>query len=83
MESGFYQEKEIKIMKYICKENYEINDILVGNKGDLLEITDAIPKENENAEDVVGYIDIKNLTTNEIYEATWIDVDDTILEIVE
>ena len=70
-------------MKYICKENYEINDILVGNKGDLLEITDAIPKENEYAEDVVGYIDIKNLTTNEIYEATWIDVDNAILEIVE
>ena len=70
-------------MKYICKENYEINDILVGNKGDLLEITDAIPKENEDTEDVVGYIDIKNLTTNEIYEAIWIDVDDTILEIVE
>ena len=70
-------------MKYICKENYEINDILVGNKGDLLEITDAIPNENEDAENVVGYIDIKNLTTNEIYEATWIDVDDTILEIVE
>ena len=70
-------------MKYICKENYEINDILVGSKGDLLEITDAIPKENEDAEDVDGYIDIKNLTTNKIYEATVIDVDDTILEIVE
>lgn len=70
-------------MKYICKENYEINDILVGSKGDLLEITDAIPKENEDAEDVNGYIDIKNLTTDKIYEATVIDVNDTILEIVE
>ena len=72
------REKEIEIMKYICKEKYEINDILVGSKGDLLEITDVIPKENEDTEDVAGYIDIKNLTTNEIYEATWIDVDNAI-----
>ena len=31
-------------MKYICKENFEINDVFVGNKGDVLEVTDAIPK---------------------------------------
>lgn len=67
-------------MKYICKENYAINDILVGNKGDILEITDAVPKRNENLEDISGYVDIKNLTTNKIYEATYIDVDDNILE---
>ena len=32
-------------MKYICKEDLKINDILVGTKGDVLEITDAIPDE--------------------------------------
>ena len=48
-------------MKYICTENFEINDVFVGNKGDVLEVTDAIPKENETLEDVFGYCDIKNI----------------------
>ena len=68
-------------MKYICKENFEINDILVGKKGDVLEITNAIPKENETLEDVEGYCDINNLNTNQLYNATWIDVSD-VLEVM-
>ena len=65
-------------MKYICKENVEINDVFVGNKGDVLEVTDAIPKENETLEDVFGYCDIKNLNTNQLFEAGWIDIDNTL-----
>ena len=67
-------------MKYICKADFEINGILVGNKGDVLEITNAIPRENENEtlEDVEGYCDILNTTKNRFFEATWIDVDDTL-----
>lgn len=42
--------------KYICKENFEINDI----------------------EDVEGYCDIKNLNTNQVYNAAWMDGDDTL-----
>lgn len=67
-------------MKYICKEDFEINDILVGNKGDVLEITNAIPRENENEtlEDVEGYCDILNITKKRFFEATWIDVSDVL-----
>ncbi len=63
-------------MKYICKEDFKINDILAGTKGDMLEITDAIPNEdfNETLEDVKGYCDILNINTNQKYEATWFDV---------
>ena len=61
-------------MKYLCIENFKINNILVGKKGDILEIIDAIPEDNETLENVEGYVDIKNLTTNKIYNATWIDV---------
>ena len=70
-------------MKYICKEDFEINGILVGNKGDVLEITDAIPREEENEtlEDVEGYCDILNTTKKRFFEATWIDVDDTLEQI--
>ena len=66
-------------MKYICKEDFEINDILVGRKGDALEITDATPDTGETVEDVAGYCDILNITTNEQFEATWINIDETIL----
>ena len=68
-------------MKYVCKNDFEINDILVGRKGDILDIVDPTPNENETWEDVEGYCDIHNLTTGQIYEATWIDVDDTLEEI--
>lgn len=63
-------------MKYICKEKFKINEILVGTKGDVLEITDAIPDENfnETIEDVKGYCDILNINTNQKYNATWFDV---------
>lgn len=63
-------------MKYICKEDFKINDILVGTKRDILEITDAIPDKNfnETLEDVKGYCDILNINTNQKYNATWFDV---------
>ena len=72
-------------MKYICKEDFEINGVLVGNKGDVLEITNATPreKENETLEDVKGYCDILNTTKKRSFEATWIDVDDTLEQIKE
>ena len=72
-------------MKYICKEDFEINGVLVGNKGDVLEITDATPREEENEtlEDVKGYCDILNTTKKQSFEATWIDVDDTLEQIKE
>lgn len=69
-------------MKYICKEKFEINEIEIGKKGDILNIADAIPSANEDLEDMLGYCDITNLTTNQIYNATWIDVDDSVLEMI-
>ena len=65
-------------MKYICTETFIINDMLVGNKGDILEITNATPTENEKAEDIEGYRDIKNLNTNQTFNATWLDINDTV-----
>lgn len=59
-------------MKCVCKNDFEINGILVGNKGDELEVVDAIP---ENGEDVSGYCDIRNLTTDEIFWATWNEIE--------
>lgn len=70
-------------MKYICTGDFEINDILVGIKGDVLEITDAIPTGDETLEDVEDYVDIKNLNTNEMFCATWIDVNDDTLKLIE
>lgn len=67
-------------MKYICTKNFKINNILVGNKGDVLEITCATPSYNESLKDVEGYVDIKNLNTNQTFGATWIDVDDDTLK---
>lgn len=63
-------------MKYICKSDFEINGVLVGKENDILEITDAVPNHNETLEDVLGYCDIKNLTTDNTYNATWIDVEE-------
>lgn len=66
-------------MKYTCKDNFKINNTLVGRKGDVLEITDATPDVGETLEDVAGYCDILNTATNERFEATWIDIDETVL----
>ena len=63
-------------MKCICRDNFEINDVLIGAKGDELEVIDAIAEDGENPEDVMSYCDIKNLTTNKIFWATWSEVDD-------
>ena len=62
-------------MKCICKDNFEINGNLIGIKGDELEIADAIPNYGESAEDVNGYCDIKNLTTDEVIFACWSEVE--------
>lgn len=70
-------------MKYICKKKFEVNDIVIGSKGDILDITDATPKTNENLEDVKGYCDIANLTTKQTYESTWMDVDESVLEAIK
>lgn len=67
-------------MKCICKDIYKINDIVVGNVGDVIKIVDAIPSNEENYEDVDGYCDITNETTGKTFNATWLDIDDTILE---
>lgn len=66
-------------MKYICNEDFIINDILIGKKNDVLEIVDAVPNENESPENVAGYCDIKNLTTNQTYNSTWLDVNGIII----
>lgn len=70
-------------MKYICKEDFEINGFLIGNKGDVLDITDAVPSLNETLEDVAGYCDILNVNTKRLFEATWIDVSDFLEPIKE
>ena len=67
-------------MKCICKETYDINGVVVGKIGDIIKIVDAVPNDGENYEDVDGYCDIINETTGEMFNATWLDVDDTILE---
>lgn len=53
---------------------FEINDILIGEPGDSLIITDATPVGNETLEDVAGYCDIRNKRTGAIFEATWSDI---------
>lgn len=63
-------------MKYVCKNNFEVNGILIGKKNDMLDVVDAVPNKNESLEDVHGYCDIKNLTTNKSYNATWLDVEE-------
>ena len=40
-------------------------------------------KANEDLEDVKGYCDIANLTTNQTFESTWVDVDESILEVIK
>ena len=62
-------------MKCICKENFEINGVLVGIKGDELEVFDAVPNDGESAEDVSGYCDIINLTRHELFLACWSEVE--------
>lgn len=68
-------------MKYICKEKFEVNGTIVGNAGDILEITDAVPVGTETAESVAGYCDISNETTGKKYEACWMDIEDTVVPV--
>ena len=69
------------INKFICKDTYDIDGMIVGRIGDVITIIDAIPHDGESYKDVEGYCDIINETTGKVFGATWIDVDDTILEI--
>lgn len=64
-------------MKYICKEICDIDGIVICWPGDVLEIVDAVP---DYGEDVLGYVDIINETTGEFFLATWIDVEEMVLE---
>ena len=68
-------------MKFICKADFEINGILVGKQDDILEITDAVPNATETADDVNGYMYIHNMTTDKIFEATWMDITDDLVVI--
>ena len=71
-------------MKYICTANkFEINGNLIATKRNLLEVYDARPEEGETAEDVAGYCDIFNITTGAIFEATWNDIDNNVLQEVK
>lgn len=54
-------------MRYMCEKDFNVNGFLVGVKGDEVEV--------ENAENVRGCCEITNLTTNEKYIATWLDIE--------
>ena len=62
-------------MKYTCKETFKINETIIGGKGEIISITDAVPNKDETIEDVKGYCNIQNLTTNKFFNATWLDVE--------
>jgi hypothetical protein len=62
-------------MKYTCKETIKINKTIIGGKGEIISITDAVPSKDETVEDVKGYCDIHNLTTNKFFNATWLDIE--------
>lgn len=64
--------------KYVCKKDFEINNILVGHEGDVLVITDAAASADKTQEDVSGYCDIENITTKQRFEATWMDISDEL-----
>lgn len=66
----------IRIEYKICKEKFEIDGILIGEKGDLLRITDAQPSANEDWEDVAGYCTIWNKTTDLTFDTIWNEIDD-------
>lgn len=63
-------------MRYVCKDICKINGVIIGSIGDTISIVDAIPDVGETWEDVNGYCDIINEMTGEIFNTTWIDVDE-------
>lgn len=67
-------------MKYICNGFYTINGTVIADPGDIIKIVDATPNSEESWEDVAGYCDIVNETTGKIFNATWLDVDDSVLK---
>ena len=68
-----------RIERKICKERFEINDVVIGEKGDVLRIMDATPTENETWEDVAGYCDVFNENAGLMIGTTWIEIDESLL----
>lgn len=66
--------------EYVCKDILEINDVIIANKGEKIIISDATPLEYETLEDVDGYCDIENTTTITRFNATYLDIDYSILK---
>ena len=66
--------------EYICKDILKINDVIVANKGDEIIISDAVPAEDETLEDVDGYCDIENITKMMRFNATYLDIDYSVLK---
>lgn len=66
--------------EYILKDTFKINDIIIAKKGDVIIIEDANPSENETLDDVDGYCDIENITASHRFNATYLDVDYSILQ---
>ena len=66
--------------EYVCKDILEINDVIIANKGEKIIISDATPLECETLEDVDGYCDIENTTTITRFNATYLDIDYSILK---
>lgn len=67
-------------MKYICKEDFYINEAAVGKEGDLIEAYDARPEQGEDPESVAGYCDIFNFSTGALFNATWSDIDEGVVQ---
>ena len=67
-------------MKRVLTKPYNIDGVHIGEPGDILTITDAIPSINESWEDVDGYCNIKNESTGVTYWGTWLDVEMAVME---
>ena len=61
-------------MIVILKQKCRIGEAHIGNPGETLVITDAVPSHGESYSDVDGYCDIKNVATSAVTQATWLDV---------
>ena len=70
-------------MRYVCKDTFDVEGLIIGKPGDIITIIDAVPNNGESYDDIDGYCDIFNETTGEIFGATWLDIDETVLEPVK
>lgn len=66
----------MRVENKICKEKFIINNVVIGDKGDVLEIVDAMPFVGETEEDVAGYCDVFNNTKVTCTATTWLEVDE-------